>query len=171
MRVKTALAVMIPESDNPTFTAFNHTAINDRQLQEWHDVTQPRLVAAREKWRRVDPATAGDQILLEGIREMSYEEGYYWSSNASHTFGVAKSTDDQLQTFLRETLPEHNFISGQFLSGIESPAMQANAELFAIARMVRASDELTHAVLTTPSKFLLAALRRREDAAELLVAI
>ena len=169
--LETALAVVMPESDNPTFTAFNHTAINDRQLQEWHEVTQPRLAATRGKWRCVDPATASDQVLLEGIREMSYEEGYYWSSNASHTFGVAKSTDDQLQTFLGETLPEHNFISGQFLSGIESPAMQANAELFSIARMVRASDELTHAVLTTPSKFLLAALRRREDAGELVAAI
>ena len=35
---------------------------------------------------------------------MGIEEGRYWSSDSSHTFGVAKSTDDQLQCFLRETL-------------------------------------------------------------------
>ena len=64
---------------------------------------------------------------------MGIEEGYYWSSNSSHTFGVAKSTDDHLQCFLRETLPDHHFISGQFLSGIESKSMQANADLFEIA--------------------------------------
>ena len=39
-----AYAVTLPVSDNPTYTAFNNTAVNDRQLKEWHDVTRPRLV-------------------------------------------------------------------------------------------------------------------------------
>ena len=151
--------VTMPESDNPTYMFATKTAFNDRQLGEWHDVTRPRLVGIKEKWQAVDAATAPDDVLLEGIREMGIEEGYYWSSNSSHTFGVAKSTDDHLQCFLRETLPDHNFISGQFLSGIESKTMQANADLFEIAKLVRADEDLSYLVIVTPGKFLMQVLR------------
>ena len=166
-----AQAVTMPESDNPTFMAFNNTAVNDRQLKEWHEVTRPRLVGIREKWANVDPAVASDAELLEGIREMAIEEGYYWSSNSSHTFGVAKSTDDQFQCFLRENLPDHHFISGQFLSGIESKTMQANADLFEIAKLVRANADLARLVIVTPAKFLMDAMKARNDSREVLDAI
>jgi pyruvate,water dikinase len=161
----------MPESDNPTYVAFHKTAVNDRQLGEWHEETRPRLVGIGEKWSKLDPATATDEKLLEGIREMGIEEGYYWSSNSSHTFGVAKSTDDHLQCFLRETLPDHSFISGQFLSGIESKSMQANADLFEIAKSVRSNDELATLVIITPSRFLMDALHERNDSREVLDAI
>ena len=166
-----AQAVTMPESDNPTFTAFNNTATNDRQLKEWHDVTRPRLVGIRDKWAKVDPTQASDSELLRGVREMAIEEGYYWSSNASHTFGVAKSTDDQFQCFLREALPDDHFISGQFLSGIESKTMQANADLFEIAKLVRANADLATLVIVTPAKFLMAAMKARNDSREVLEAI
>ena len=166
-----AQAVTMPESDNPTFMAFNNTATNDRQLKEWHDVTRPRLVGIRDKWAKVDPAQASDRELLEGIRELAIEEGYYWSSNSSHTFGVAKSTDDQFQCFLREALPDHHFISGQFLSGIASKTMQANADLFEIAKLVRAKADLATLVIVTPAKFLMDAMKARNDSREVLDAI
>lgn len=164
-------AVTMPKSENPTYVAFNNTIVNDRQLKEWHEVTRPRIVGVADNWRGVDVAAASDEQLLAGIRELALEEGYYWSSNSSHTFGVAKSTDDQFQCFLRETLPDHHFISGQFLSGIESKAMQANADLFEIAKTVRGNAALAYLVAATPGKFLMAALREREDAAGLLSAI
>ena len=162
-----AVRVSLPESKNPTYVAFNHSEWNDRQLGEWFKVTRPRLQGIREKWSKIEPKSASDMELLDGIREMAIEEGYYWSSNSSHTFGVAKSTDDQLQCFLREMLPDHHFISGQFLSGIESKAMQANAALFEIANEVRNSDELAFLVQVTPVRFLRDRLRAREDAAPL----
>ena len=77
-----------------------------------HEITRPDLAAMKEKWAQVNVAAATDEELVAAIREMSMAEGNYWTSNASHTFGVAKSTDDHLQCFLREALPEHNFISG-----------------------------------------------------------
>ena len=154
-----AVTVTMPASENPTFVAFNNTETNDGQLGEWHEVTRPRLVAIREKWAKVDTGSATDGELLDGIREMGVEEGYYWSSNSSHTFGVAKSTDDQLQCFLREALPDHHFISGQFLSGIESKTMQANADLFEIAKLVRRTPQLTETVIVTPVKLLMRKLR------------
>ena len=166
-----ATRLTFPKSDNPTYVAFNNTEWNNRQLGEWHDVTRPRLVEVGERWAALDILAASDETLLEGIREMGIEEGYYWSSNASHSFGVAKSTDDQLQCFLRETLPDEQFISGQFLSGIESRTMQANADLFAIAEQVRTSDELTWLILTTPTGFLMDVLRARNDTAGVLADI
>lgn len=159
-----AIRMTMPESKNPTYVAFNNSEWNDRQLGEWFKVTHPRLQSIREKWSKVDPKTASDEQLLEGIREMGIEEGYYWSSNSSHTFGVAKSTDDQLQCFLRETLPDHHFISGQFLSGIESKTMQANAALFEIAVEVRKTEDLAYFVQVTPVRFLRDRLRERVDA-------
>ena len=166
-----AYAVTMPESDNPTFTAFNNTTVNDRQVGEWFEVARPRLVSIGEKWRRIVPQEADDDELLAGIRELGIEEGHYWSSNAGHTFGVAKSTDDQFQCFLRETLPDHNFISGQFLSGIESKTMQANAALFEIAELVRGDKELAYLVGATPARFLMQALQENDAGATVLPAI
>ena len=163
-----ARSLSMPQSKNPTYVAFNNTEWNDRQLGEWFKTTSPRLHSIREKWQQVEPGNATDEELLEGIREMGIEEGYYWSSNSSHTFGVAKSTDDQLQCFLRETLPDHHFISGQFLSGIESKTMQSNADLYQIAKLIRANDDLSYVVQTTPTKFLFDALEHRNDSSEVL---
>lgn len=163
-----ATALTMPKSENPTYIAFNNSEWNDRQTGEWFEVTRPRLESVREKWRKVDPESASDSELLSGIREMGIEEGYYWSSNSSHSFGVAKSTDDQLQSFLRETLPDHHFISGQFLSGIESKTMQANADLFEIAQEVRKNDSLALLLQVTPTKFVLDALKHRNDSKSVL---
>ncbi len=163
--------VTMPESDNPTYVAFNKTEINDRQLKEWREKAVPQLLGTVEKWRQLDPGKATDEELLEGVRELAVAEGMYWSSNAGHTFGVAKSTDDQLQCFLRENLPEHHFISGQFLSGFESRTMQANRRVFEIARLVRASDSLYELVMVTPAKRLWRALREHPESQPVLEAI
>lgn len=163
--------ITMPESSNPTYIAFNNTAQNDRQIQTWYDDSKPRLEGVAEKWRALDVASASDEKLLEAIVEMGIEEGHYWSGGASHTFGVAKSTDDQLQCFLKETLPDHNFISGQFLTGIESKTMQANRDLFEIAKLVRADEDLSYLVLVVPSQFLMQALKKNEKAAEVVAAI
>jgi pyruvate,water dikinase len=158
----------MPESKNPTYVAFNNSEWNDRQLSTWFDDSEPRLRGIGEKWGKVVPSQASDSELLEGIREMGIEEGHYWSGGSSHTFGVAKSTDDQLQCFLRETLPDHNFISGQFLSGIKSKALQANADLFEISKKIRANQAMSFVVLATPSQFLMDELESRNDTREVL---
>jgi phosphohistidine swiveling domain-containing protein len=153
--------VTMPKSETSVYMFASKTDFNDRQLGEWHDETMPRLKGVGEKWAQLDLATATDEELLAGIREMGNEEGNYWSSNASHTFGVAKSTDSHLQDFLAYHLPDHNYISGQFLSGIESKTMQANADLFEIAKLIRADEDLSYLVTVTPAQFLMQALRER----------
>ena len=161
----------LPPSDNPTYVANNKTQNNDARWQTWKEEALPRLVGTAEKWGRVDLQSATDEELLAGIREMGIEEGIYWSGNTSHTFGIAKSTDDQLQCFLHENLPDDHYISGQFLTGFESKTLQANAILFEIAKLIRASEALTYLVIVTPTQFLSRALREHAEGAPVLQAL
>ena len=161
----------LPPSDNPTYVANNKTQNNDARWLTWKKEALPRLVGTAEKWRKVDPQTATDEELLAGIREMGIEEGFYWTGNTSHTFGIAKSTDDQLQCFLHENLPDDRYISGQFLTGFESKTLQANAILFEIAKLIRASEALTYVVIATPTQFLPRALQEHAEGAPILEAL
>jgi len=161
----------LPPSDNPTYVANNKTQNNDARWQTWQEEALPRLVGSAEKWRKVDPQSATDDELLAGIREMAIEEGTYWTGNTSHTFGIAKSTDDQLQCFLHENLPDDHYISGQFLTGFESKTLQANAILFEIAKLVRASEALSYLVVVTPAQFLSSALQEHPEGAPVVKAL
>ena len=164
-------AITMPESDNPTFTAFHKTSTNDRQHKDFWDRALPELQAAASKWEAADIAAADDEALLAGIAELAKAEGWYWTSNGGHTFGVAKSVDDQLQAFLREALPDHHFTSGQFLSGFKSRIMQANNDMFAIATLIKAQPALYEVVIATPARRLMTVLRQRNDTGEVLEAI
>ena len=90
--------ISMPESENPTYVAFSNTKQNDAQLKYWYEKTLPRLENVADKWLKLDVASASDEELFDGICELAIEEGRYWSDDSSHTFGVAKSTDDQLQS-------------------------------------------------------------------------
>ena len=161
-------AVTVPESNDPTYTAFHKTFTNDNQHRDWRERAMPELEAATAKWAALDIAGAADATLMDGIRELTESEGWYWSGNGGHTFGVAKSVDDQLQCFLRESLPDHNFTSGQFLSGFKSRIMQANDELFEIAKVLRADEELNLLILATPAHRLMGELEARSDTKQIL---
>ncbi|MXX63295.1 MAG: hypothetical protein F4112_16405 [Holophagales bacterium] len=166
-----AQRVTMPESRNPTFIAFNRTQWNDGVLRKWREETMPRLVRITGEWREVDPAAASDETLLKGVVDLGIAEGDYWSNDTGHTFGVAKSTDDQLQCFLRETLPDHNFTSGQFLSGFKSKTMEANDAIYEVARRIRADESLWELVMVTPPSRLMAALEEHPASGPALEAI
>ena len=160
-----------PESKNPTFGAFNRTQVNENQIKGFYDWAKPNILAAREKWEQLDLADASDEQLLEGILELAIAGGSFWSGNGGHTFGVAKSTDDQLQAFLREALPDHHFTSGQFLSGFKGKTMEANEHLSMIASQIREDDALAELVITTPAKRLMPTLEATPEAASIVEAI
>ncbi len=161
-------AVTVPDSNEPTYTAFHKTFTNENQHRDWRERALPELEAATAKWAALDIAGASDATLMEGIRELTEAEGWYWSGNGGHTFGVAKSVDDQLQSFLRENLPDHRFTSGQFLSGFKSRIMQANEDLFEIAKVLRADEALKLLVLATPAHRLMGELQARSDTKQIL---
>ncbi len=161
----------MPKSTNPTYTAFNKTQVNEGVLGKWQNETMPRLVGTVDEWRKVDPATSEPEELLRGIRELAIAEGDYWTNDTGHTFGVAKSTDSQLQTFLQENLPDHHFTSGQFLSGFKARTMLANEAMFGISRLIQANNSLWEMVVTTPAARVLSELERHPDSAKVLAAV
>jgi len=158
-----AHAVTMPDSKYPAYVANNKTQANEKQIKEWREKTKPELLATVEEWERIDYKTAPDEELLRGIRELAHAGGMYWSSNASHSFGIAKATDDQLQAFLRENLPDHNFTSGHFLSGFKSKTLEANEYMYKIAKQIQENKELYKLVITTPPKRLMNALKNHID--------
>jgi len=163
--------VTMPESDNPTYVAFNKTQVNEGVLKKWREETLPKLLSTIERWNAVDAEAASDEELLRGIRELGIAEGDYWSNDSAHTFGVAKSTDDQLQCFLRETLPDHHYTSGQFLSGFKSTTMEANEAMYGISKQIQASESLNELVLTTPTPRLMRELESHPESGPVLDAI
>ncbi|MEE9238141.1 MAG: PEP-utilizing enzyme, partial [Thermodesulfobacteriota bacterium] len=163
--------VTMPESKNPDYVAFNKAQGNEKQIKEWREKAKPDLLTTVEEWRKIDYKTAPDEDLLKGICELAIGGGMYWASNASHTFGVAKSTDDQLQTFLRENLPSHHFTSGHFLSGFKSKTLEANEHMYKIAKQIQANDALYELVVTTPPKQMMNALQNHPNSGPLIIAI
>jgi pyruvate,water dikinase len=163
--------VTMPESDNPTYVAFNKTQVNEGVLKKWREETLPRLQSIIERWKAIDPEAASDEELLRGMRELGIAEGDYWSNDTSHTFGVAKSTDDQLQCFLRETLPDHHYTSGQFLSGFKSMTMEATEAMYGISKQIQANESLYELVMTTPAQRLMGELESHPDSGAVLNAI
>ena len=163
------MAILLTMAGNvttdPTMGANNKVQSNDRVIASWESESLPDLLAMTEEWSKVDVVTASDATLLEGIRMLAVEEGAYWAADAGHTFGVGKSTDDHLQKFLRDLLPDHKFTSGQFLSGFKSRVMQANDDLSAIASEIKQSEALTVLVATASHVRLMEMLQQTPEAA------
>ncbi len=166
-----AHAVTMPESKYPAYVAGNKTEANEKQIREWKEKAKPDLLATVEEWESIDYKTAPNEELLRGIRDLAHAGGMYWSSNASHSFGIAKATDDQLQAFLRENLPDHNFTSGHFLSGFRSKTLEANEHMYKISKQIQENNVLYELVVTTPPKQLMNALKNHTDGGPVVKAL
>ncbi len=166
------LRLTVPESDNVRFLAHNRTEQCDQLIRNWKERAIVDLSATIEEWRKVDPATASDEQLLDGIRALGHAEGRYWSGrNGAKVFGVIKCCDEQLNSFLAENAPGHNLTSGLFLSGFQSKLMQANGELWKISKQIQANDSLRELTLVTPNTRLMDALQAHPDAGTVLEAM
>ncbi len=130
-----------------------------RGVGQWQEVGLPQYAGVIARWQDVDPATASDQELLRGIRELAIADAIYWFS-AAIVIGAAKVSDALLDELLPRIAPGRDLHSGQFLRGFPSPMLQAEVDLDAIARRILASGELREIVATTPADGLLAALPR-----------
>jgi pyruvate,water dikinase len=131
-------------------------------VAQWRDGGLPQYLAVIARWQDVDPATASDEELLQGIRELAIADAIYWFS-AALVIGAAKVSDALLEGILPKIAPSRDLHSGQFLRGFPSPMLQAEADLDAIAARVRASSELREVVANTPADRLLVALPQTPD--------
>lgn len=126
-------------------------------ISYWRDEVLPSYLATVEHWKGLDLATSPDEQLLEGVRELARAEAVYWFG-ATLALGVAKVSDVVLDRFLAIAMPGTGLTSGLFLRGFPSKALEAEAELEAIAERVRDSEKLRALVAATPAQHLLEAL-------------
>ena len=91
------------------------------------------------------------------MRELAVADAVYWFP-AAIAIGLAKISDSLLDTFLRRWRRGANLRSALFLRGFPSKTLEAEAELDAIARRARESEELREYVMATPAERLLDAL-------------
>ena len=140
-------------------------------LPRWRHGALRIYLATIRKWRSLDPASATNAQLWAGIRAMSLADARYWYRHGVwNAFALARGTEYALANFLAEHAPRE-FTTGQFLSGLPSPALDAQVMLWRIARDIRGSPSLERLAVTTPVQRLLGALRATPEAESICRAI
>jgi pyruvate,water dikinase len=135
-------------------------------VEHWRDDGLPAYLATIARWQDVDPAIASDAALLRGVRELTTADAVYWFA-AAIAIGTAKVSDWILDGTLQVLAPDRGLHSGLFLRGFPSKTLEAEADLDAIARRVRASDELREVVVAAPAEGLLDTLPRTPEGEQL----
>ena len=122
---------------------------------KWRYISLPRYLREVRRWRALDLESATPEQLRTGIRTMSMADARYWyDGGVWNAFSLTRGTEFQLQNFLQEH-SDGKFASGQFLSGLKSPAFEAHVTLWKIARQIRGVEHLYQAaVLASPSCLL-----------------
>jgi len=136
----------------------------------WRYRALPAYLKVIKKWRRVDPATASVEQLWFGIRVLSQADAKYWYQGTYWPFAIVRGTEYRLINFL-QTHAAGRFTSGQFLSGLKSRAIQAQEELWSIAKLIQSKKTLYELVITTPAERLLDTLPDHADGHRVLKAI
>ncbi len=140
-------------------------------VPRWRYRALPVYLATIRTWRSLDPASATNAQLWAGIRAMSLADARYWYRHGVwNAFALARGTEYTLADFLGEHAPGE-FTTGQFLSGLPSPAFDGQVMLWRIACDIRANPLLERLAVTTPVQRLLGALRATPEAAAVCRAI
>ena len=140
-------------------------------VPRWRYRALPVYLATIRTWRSLDPASATNAQLWAGIRAMSLADARYWYRHGVwNAFALARGTEYTLADFLGEHAPGV-FTTGQFLSGLPSPAFDGQVMLWRIACDIRANPLLERLAVTTPVQRLLGALRATPEAAAVCRAI
>ena len=122
---------------------------------KWRYISLPRYLREVRRWRALDLDSATPEQLRSGIRAMSMADARYWyDGGVWNAFSLTRGTEFQLQNFLQEH-SDGKFASGQFLSGLKSPAFEAHVTLWKIARQLRGVEHLYQAaVMASPARLL-----------------
>jgi pyruvate,water dikinase len=141
----------------------------DEGLAYWREQALPAYLTTVERWKATDPASAPNERLLAGVRELALADARYWFA-CILMLARAKITDALLGRFLKMAGRSRGLISGMFLRGFPSPTVDAGAELEGLAERIRASNELRTFVTATPAADLPEALRSTQVGQDWLAA-
>lgn len=142
---------------------------------DWEGAVLPNYQATIARWDALDRDVATDDQLLAGIREMSAADPTYWFSSAPN-LGLSRMFDPLFDWLLksilfRSALPKVGLGSSAFLRGFDSKALDAQADMEALANRIRESDGLRKRVLNSSANELLAVLADHPDGQPVLAGI
>ena len=134
---------------------------------DWDGVVLPKYQTLIAHWNSIDLVKATDAELLRGISEMAAADVDYWFGSAAK-LGLSRIMDptfDRLlkSFFIRSALPDSNLGSSSFLRGFDSKALDAQADMEAIATFIRALAELRELVASTTAEQLIEALAAHSE--------
>jgi rifampicin phosphotransferase len=136
----------------------------------WRDEQVPKYLAVIDRWRDIDLPTTPIGQLYEGIRELARADAAYWFDGFLAVMLIVRGTDSSFHGFL-EQYGKGEFTSGVFLTGMQSVAMDAEAQMWEAVQKVRRNSAVNHLVLTTPAGRLLSALRQEPAAGDVVTGI
>ena len=123
-------------------------------VPKWRHIALPRYLREIRTWGALDPAAATLEQLWSGIRALSKADARYWYNDGVwNAFALTRGTEYRLHNFL-EQHAGGQFITGQFLSGLASPAFAAQNKLYAVARLIRENAGLLDAVIAASPQHL-----------------
>ena len=139
---------------------------------DWEGVVLPGYQALIQRWNATSLAEATDTELLDGIAEIATADSIYWFGSAKN-LGFSRLLDplfDKLlkSFFVRYAIPESRRASAVFLRGFDSKALDAQADLEALADMIRGSAPMRNLVLNTAPGQLMASLAENPDSKPVL---
>ena len=119
-------------------------------VAEWRLITLPRYLRVIARWNQLDPSIATTEQLWAGIRALSLADARYWyRGGAWNVFSMTRGTEYALDRFLQEH-GQGQISTGLLLSGMASPAFEANLSLWRIAEIVRKNSGLLADLLRVP---------------------
>ena len=136
-------------------------------IPEWRHIALPKYIRAIERWAQLDPSEATVEQLWLGIRSLSRADARYWyRGGVWNAFSLTRGTEFTLAQFLDEH-SDGRFSTGLLLSGLSSPAIEANRSLWRIAEAIRASSDLFDDVVAIPAQHWVIRLREHPQGTEI----
>jgi len=133
--------------------------IKSPAIVDWENRKLPVYLEDIDRWRKLDPTAATGEELLLGMKSLAETDARYWMALRG-VIGAAKMTDGGLQSFLEKNAPDEGLISGTFLSGFPSRALDAEVDMRAIADRIRANRSLYELTIITPARRFLGTLQQ-----------
>ena len=130
--------------------------------RRWRHDKLPVYLATIEQWHQLDVAKAEDEELLDGICKLTRADAHYWEA-ANSVLALPRWQDQALQNFLQQHAPDKGFTSGMLLDASNSKTMQAQMDLWAIARQIQSNESLNELVVRTPASKLLSAIKSHQE--------
>ena len=136
-----------------------------RWIRRWKNQALPEYLEVKRRWEELDATELESTQLLDGIWALARCEADHWFNGIYFGVALNRNHEIRLNQFFEKYAKAAGFVSSQLLSGFDSLALNAQRELFEIARTIRSTEQLFHAVLRGGPTRVKETLQRHASAA------